>query len=95
VTSGSSAVVTVTFTTDDTFEATNLSMDASALPAGWNAPPGEFSCAGISTGTACQLNLTYAPAASGASGTLQLTYGYLDNAGTAKQGSVNIAYVST
>jgi hypothetical protein len=70
-------------------------MDLSTLPAGWNAPAGGFSCAGISTGTACQLNLTYAPAASGASGTLQLTYGYLDNAGTAKQGSVNIAYVST
>jgi hypothetical protein len=92
---GSSAVVTVTFTTDDTFEATNLSMDLSALPAGWNTTAGEFSCASISTGTACQLNLTYAPAASGESGTLQLTYGYLDNAGVAKQGSVNIAYAST
>jgi hypothetical protein len=92
---GSSAAVTVTFTTDDTFEATNLSLDLSALPAAWSTPASEFVCASISTGTSCQLGLTYAPAASGDNGTLQLPYEFLDNAGVAKPGSVNIAYSST
>jgi hypothetical protein len=91
---GSSAAVTVTFTTDDTFEATNLSLDLSALPAGWSTPASGFDCASISTGTGCQLSLTYAPAAPGDHGTLQLTYDFLDNAGVAKPGSVNIAYSS-
>jgi len=92
---GSSQVETLTFTTDDGFQAGSLSMDLSALPAGWSGPAGEFTCTAISTGTACQLNLTYAPAAAGDNTTLQLTYGYLDNAGVAKSGSVNIAYTST
>jgi hypothetical protein len=95
VAGGSSTVVTATFTTDDGFEASNLSMDLSMLPAGWSTGSSQFTCAGISTGTACQLNLNYAPAGSGDHGTLQLTYGYLDNAGVAKTGSINIAYTST
>jgi hypothetical protein len=95
VAGGSSQVVTVTFTTDDGFQATNLSMDLSALAAGWSSSANPFTCAAISTGTGCQLTLTYAPAASGDNGTLPLTYGYSDNAGVAKTGSVNIAYTST
>jgi hypothetical protein len=92
---GSPQVVTVTFTTDDGFQATNLSMDLSSLPAGWSSSASPFTCAAISTGTACQLTLTYAPEAAGDNSTLPLTYGYLDNAGVAKTGSVNIAYTST
>ena len=96
VAGGSSEVVTVTFITDDTFEATNLSMDLSTLPGDWIAPSNPFTCAAISTGTACQLNLTYSPAVgAGDNSTLQLNYGYLDNAGFAKTASVNIAYTST
>jgi hypothetical protein len=96
VAGGSSKVVTVTFTTDDTFEATNLSMDLSTLPGDWFAASNPFTCAAISTGTACQLNLTYSPAVGAGDGSmLQLTYGYLDNAGMPKNGSVNIAYTST
>jgi hypothetical protein len=92
---GSPLVVTVTFTTDDGFQATNLSMDLSSLPAVWSSSASSFACAAISTGTGCQLTLTYAPAASGDNSTLPLAYGYLDNAGAAKTGSVNIAYTST
>jgi hypothetical protein len=95
VAAGSAEVVTITFTTDDTFEASNLSLDLSLLPVDWSAAAAEFSCASLSIGTACQLNLTYAPSTSGESGTLQLTYGYLDNAGVSKAGSVNVAYTST
>ncbi len=95
VTGGASAVVTATFTTDDGFEANDLAMELSALPPGWSAGSSQFSCSGISTGTACRLDLTYAPAGPGDHGTLQLTYGYLDNAGVAKTGSINIAYAST
>jgi hypothetical protein len=95
VAGGSQEVVTVTFTTDDGFEATNLSMDLSSLLTGWSSPSSQFTCATISAGTPCQLNLTYAPASSNDNNTLQLTYGYLDNAGVPKTGSVNIAYTST
>jgi hypothetical protein len=48
----------------------------------------------VSTGNTCQLTLTYAPSAAGSS-TLSLTYGYNDNSGTPKTGSVSIAYAAT
>lgn len=64
-TSGSPAAVTSTFTTDDGFVATNLSMDLSSLPSGWTAASNPFTCASISTGTACKLGLTYTPQSSG------------------------------
>jgi hypothetical protein len=92
---GQPQLVTVTFTTDDTFLATNLSMELSPLNTGWSASSSSFTCAAINTGTACQLSLTYTPATSSDHGTLQLIYGYLDNAGVPKTGSVNIAYTST
>jgi hypothetical protein len=96
VADGTSQAVTVTFTTDDGFQATNLNLDLSSLPSDWSASATAFTCSAISTGTTCQLSLSYCPPL-GASdaGTLQLTYGYLDNAGVAKTGSVNIAYTST
>jgi hypothetical protein len=62
----------------------------STLPTGWTGPAA-FSCSTLSTGTGCQLNLTYAPTAAG-SGTVTLAFGYTDNAGVAKTGSVNIAF---
>jgi hypothetical protein len=95
-----SQLVTVTFTTSDTFVASNLlvTTDLTALPTlhpGWSSASPNFMCAAISTGTACQLQLTYAPTVAGASGTLQLAWTYNDNAGTPKQGSVNINYTSS
>lgn len=95
IAAGSTQAVTVTFTTDDGFQATGLSMDLSALPTGWSAAATPFTCSAISTGSACQVTLTYCPPASGDNSTLQLNYGYSDNAGVAKTGSVNIAYTST
>jgi hypothetical protein len=88
--------VTVTFTTDDGRPATALLLTSSlaALPAGWSSTATTFACSGLSTGNGCQLSLTYAPALAG-SGTLTLSYSYLNNAGESKTGSVNIAYRAT
>jgi hypothetical protein len=87
--------VTVIFTTDDGFQATNLTMDLSTLPAGWTSPATSFPCATISSGSGCALTLTYAPTGALATSTLTLPYGYADNAGTMKSGTLNIVYTST
>jgi hypothetical protein len=91
-----SVPVSVTFTTDDAREATALQVTSglSALPAGWSSTASSFSCSGFSSGTGCQLLLTYAPTLAG-SGTLILGYTYINNAGQSKSGSVNIAYRAT
>ncbi|HWG77908.1 MAG TPA: hypothetical protein VN660_14110 [Steroidobacteraceae bacterium] len=88
--------VTVTFTTDDGLSASNLSLTSalSSLPAGWSSMAQTFSCAAVSTGNACQLSLAYTPSSAGAD-TLTLNYGYTDDAGEAKAGSINISYTAT
>lgn len=88
--------VAVTFTTDNGKAATNLTLTSplSALPAGWSSSSKAFSCASVSTGNGCTLNLTYAPTAL-ARGTLTLNYAYSDDAGTAETGSLNLAYAAT
>jgi hypothetical protein len=93
---GSSTPVTVTFTTDDLNPVTGFSITSGlgALPAGWSSTSSSFSCATVSTGTACQLSLTYAPTAAD-NGILSMTYGYNDDSGTAKTGSVSITYAAT
>jgi hypothetical protein len=90
-----SGAVTVTFTTDDGNPASNLSVtsDLGALPSGWSSAVGSFACANVSTGTACQLGLTYAPTAP-AGGTLSLNFSYDDDSGTGKTGSVSILYTA-
>jgi hypothetical protein len=93
--SGTPQAVTVIFNTDDGFQATNLTMDLSMLPAGWSATATAFTCATISTGSSCALSLTYAPTSALPTCTLSLPYGYLDNAGTAKTGMLSIVYTST
>ncbi len=95
VMTGGSSTVGITFTTSDGQAATNLSITAglSPLPAGWSGPA-SFSCASVSTGGGCLLQLTYAPSVV-ASGTLTLSYSYKNNAGTAKTGSISIPYVAT
>jgi hypothetical protein len=89
--------VWVTFTTNDTFVASNLlvTTDLTALPPGWSVSSPNFSCAAISTGTGCQLSLTYSPTTNHDNATLQLVYTYNNNAGTAMQGSVNIVFTSS
>jgi hypothetical protein len=96
VVTGASQPVTLTFTTDDGNPASALSLttDLSALPSVWTAGTPAFSCPTVSTGGGCALTLTYAPTSVG-SGSLNLAYGYKDNSGTIKTGSVSVAYVAT
>jgi hypothetical protein len=93
---GASAAVGIVFTTDDGNLASALSVTSNlaALPSGWSSTSSSFTCATVSTGSACTLGLLYAPTAA-ASGTLSLTYGYNDDAGAAKTGSVSILYSAT
>ena len=99
VVTGSITPITVTFTTDDGNPATGLSVTSGLgpLPSGWSSTAGSFACSSVSTGTACQLSLTYAPTAPTmlAGNTLSLTYSYNNNSGTAETGTVSISYVAT
>jgi len=90
---GSSNLVTVTFTTDDGNFASGLSAALSALPLGWTAPASSLACASVSVGSACQVSLTYAPTAA-ASGTLAFGFSYVNSAGTSKTGTVSIPYTA-
>jgi len=89
--------VAVTFTTDDGRPATALQVTGglSSLPAGWSSAQGAaFSCAGVRSGSGCQLMLSYTPVAAD-SGTVALSYSYLNDAGEAKTGTVDIPFVAT
>jgi hypothetical protein len=93
VVNSGSVPVTLTFTTDDGNPATAITITGlGTLPAGWSGPA-TFSCASASTGTGCQLPLTYAPTVNG-SGSVALGYSYKDDSGTAKTGTASIAYAS-
>ena len=86
--------VTVAFVSSDGRPITDLTVNGlSSLPSGWSGPA-NFGCGTVTTGSGCVLNLTYAPTA-GASGTLNLSYGYLDSAGDAVTGKVSIPYSAT
>ena len=87
--------ISVPFTTDDGNPASSFSIttDLTTLPSGWTSAPTTLNCSSVSTGTGCELSLTYAPTAA-ATGTLTLNFGYTDNAGTPKTGTVSIPYVA-
>ena len=91
-----SPTVAVTFATDDGRPATalHITTDLTALPGGWTSTQSSFSCSGINGGTSCQLPLTYTPTGAD-SGTLALAYGYVNDAGQSKTGTVNIPYLAT
>jgi hypothetical protein len=92
---GSKQSLQVTFTTDDGNAATGLSMTGlGALPAGWSSTAAGLSCAVVSTGSGCQLPLTFSPTAA-MNGTLALNYGYVDGSGATRSGAVNIPYATT
>ena len=93
---GASQAVAVTFTTDDHNAASGFSVTSglSTLPSGWSATGSSFTCASVSTGNGCQLNLTYAPTVA-TTGTVTLGFSYRDSAGTAKTGTLNIPYTAT
>jgi hypothetical protein len=91
VPSGTTATVMVSFTTSDGNPATSLAISASPLPAGWSLPSPP-SCTTVNGSAAtCQLVLTYQPLAP-ASGTLQLGYSYINNAGQPGSGTLPIPY---
>jgi hypothetical protein len=93
---GGARVVLVAFTTDDgaTVNGLSVSSDLTALPAGWSAPSGGFSCKTVGTGSGCELPLQYAPSGLGA-GLLSLAYTFNDSAGTARAGTMDLAYAAT
>jgi hypothetical protein len=89
--------VAVVFTTDDTRLATVLQVtsDLTTLPAGWSSASPSFACTLVSTGSTCQLNLSYTPTAYTTPGTLVVGYSYKNNAGQTKTGTVSIPYRAT
>jgi hypothetical protein len=93
VTTGTSTAIDVIFTTDDGNAGGNLSISSglTSLPAGWSSGSSSFNCAAVGGGAACKLSLNFAPTAPD-SGTLTLIFGYINNAGIAKTGTVAIAY---
>jgi hypothetical protein len=97
VATGSTQTISISFTSSDGLAITGFGISGSlgALPAGWSGP-GAFTCALVSTGSGCVLNLSYAPTAVG-SGTLVLNYVYIDNANIprAPGGTVTIPYAAT
>lgn len=93
---GTAQPVTITFNSSDANSLTNLSVTSglSTLPSGWTGPA-TFTCATVaSTGSACQLSLSFAPTTV-VSGTLAIGYGYTDNAGTAQTGTASVQYATT
>jgi hypothetical protein len=91
---GASQTVSVTFNSSDGLAITGFGISGSlgTLPAGWSGPR-TFTCPLVATGSGCVLNLTYAPTAAD-SGTVTLTYIYVDNAGLSKVpgGTVTFPY---
>jgi hypothetical protein len=96
VLTGTTTPITVTFVTDDGNPASALSVTSglSPLPAGWSSGSSTFTCSSVTTGTGCQISLSYAPTAAD-SGSLTLTFGYTNNSGIAKTGNVAIPYTAT
>jgi len=94
-TTGSSSVA-VTFNSIDAQSATNLQLltDLTTLPADWTGPSTAFTCATVSTGNGCQLQLKYKPTAL-TSGTFTLRYAYEDASSMANTGLVDVSYGAT
>jgi len=95
VTSGTTTPATITFVTDDGNPASGLTITSglAPLPPGWSSSASTFGCSGVSTGTGCQLSLSYAPTAAD-SGTLTLGYSYTSNSGMLKTGTLAIGYTA-
>jgi 6-phosphogluconolactonase (cycloisomerase 2 family) len=93
VRTGSTNNLTITFTTDDGNPASLLAVTSglAALPAGWTSTASTLACATVSAGTPCTLSLSFAPTAA-AAGTLTLGFGYTNDAGIPKNGTVSIPY---
>src|SRR6202167_2757454 len=79
---GASQTVSITFNSSDGRAISGFALTNSTLPAGWSGPA-KFTCALVSTGSGCVLNLTFAPPAYGP-GTFSLYCVFVDNAGEAR-----------
>lgn len=88
--------VVISFDTDDSNPASGFAVTTNLtnLPPGWSSSVSHLTCTQTSTGSTCQLTLTYTPTAAG-SGTLSIGFAYTDNAGAAKTGTVGIPYTAT
>jgi hypothetical protein len=97
VMTGASQTVSVAFTSNDGLAISGFGISGSlaTLPAGWSGP-GSFTCASVSSGSGCVLNLTYAPTVVG-SGTLTLNYIFVDSANIPRTpgGSLTLSYAAT
>jgi hypothetical protein len=95
IVSGSQAV-SVSFATSDGNPVTtfNVTQDLAALPKGWSAVNSALSCATVTVGNGCVLQLIYAPITA-ASGTLSIGYSYVDSVGKARTGTATIMYAAT
>jgi hypothetical protein len=93
---GGTQAVAVNFTTVGGKSAAALGVltDLSKLPSGWSSKSTAFTCAAVTAGNGCQLQLQYAPTALG-SGNLNLRYQYTDGSGNPNAGVVNIPYAAT
>jgi hypothetical protein len=95
VLTGTTTPITITFVTDDGNPASALTVTSGLSPLlpGWSGAS-TFTCASVTTGTACQISLSYAPTVAD-SGNLALAFSYTNNSGIAKTGSIAIQYTAT
>jgi hypothetical protein len=91
-----SQAVSVSFAASDGNPVTTFTVtqDLAKLPAGWSAVNSTLSCATVTVGNSCVLQLIYAPIAP-ASGTLSIGYSYVDSVGKARTGTATIMYAGT
>jgi hypothetical protein len=77
---GGSRTLSITYTSSDgnAISGFGISNSLGTLPPGWSGPA-SFTCALVSTGSGCVLNLTFTPTAV-QSGSLTLDYVFVDNA---------------
>ena len=69
-----------------------LGLPAGGLPAGWSISGDRNGCDQVDGAEQCQLALTYAPVAAEPSTSATFPYSYRDNKGSARTGSIAIAY---
>lgn len=77
-----------------TSTAADLTVDTSALPAGWTVTSGG-TCPQVPSGTGCTLVLSYAPTApSSGAPTVSLPYRYVDSLGAQRTGTASVPYTA-
>ena len=88
-------IATITFTSDDGNPVSNVAITGglNSLPTDWTGPA-SFTCASAASGNACALPLQFQPTSDNSNGIISLDYSYVDNAGGAQTGSVDVPYAS-